>query len=1086
MKDPTDLPPDFMELRRQAEVRLEAEGTLPENLTPAEATRLIHELRVHQIELEMQNDELRRSQAELEESRSKYADLYDSAPVGYLTLDPRGKIVEANLTAATLLGVERGKLLGRFFSYFLVEADRRIFRQLINNVLNQTERGGEVHLRDGRGNLRVMFLDILFLTDAEGQDRRRVSLTDITELKRTQEELRLHKEDLEELVAQRTTELIEANKQLFQANEQLEALFRASPLAIAVFDTEGNVTKINPAAERLYGWTLEEVQGRLPLSIPKDSPEESLALLQRVLQGESVTGVEIKQQRKDGTLLVGSVSAAPLYDGMGKFRGFVGLAEDTTGRKLAEEARRESEGRYRSLVDLSPDAILVHSGGRYVFANPAGLKLFGAASVEDLLGRRVLELVHPDSHKTVRRRVDTGKRLDLREVKILRLDGRAVEVEVEVAGAPIIYYGQPAIQVVVRDITERKRAEQALRESEERLRLALEAAFMVSFEWDILRNEVRRFVSFDPALPPTEEQSPSTFEAVREVVHPEDRERFTGNVLTAIERHDGRYENEFRVVHPDGRVVWFYEFGYVERDDQGRPCRLIGLSQDITRRKAAEEDLRQVLAQAEEGALLLAALMEYVPEGITIADSAGRLRLVSRAGQELLGSPHAGMTVNEVVAHWAVYHPDGATPMAPDDLPLVRALRGEVILNAELIQVNEQGEKIFLLSNAAPLRDAEGSIVGSIVAWRDVTEHKQAEAALRESEMRFQSFMDNSPAVAWAKDEAGRYVYLNRTNEKRRGVRQEDWLGKTDFEIWPREVAEVFRKNDLKVLASGQAIEFVEETINPNGDLFFWWSCKFPFTDAAGARYVGGIGLDITGQKAANESIRRLTHELMRVQEQERRKIALELHDTVAQELAALKIGLENLRRSPQATSGEEVSCQVAVLLKLLKQSLTSIRTLSYNLRPPDLEHLGLEKALQMHCEEVAARTGLMIDFCSAGIDSAHLNYEVAINLYRIIQEGLANVARHAWAENVSIRLVASHPKIILRLEDDGQGFEVSKTMAPGRVDRGMGLSGMRERVAVLGGEMEVSSRRGHGTRIKIEIPWRGDSHGAEEKDSHR
>ena len=124
MTDPKDRPPDFNDLRRRAEERLKAEAISPEELSPDQAARLIHDLQVHQIELEMQNDELRLSQARLEESRSKYADLYDFAPVGYLTLDGQDRIVEANLTAATFLGVERSKLLSRTFSQFLADEDQ--------------------------------------------------------------------------------------------------------------------------------------------------------------------------------------------------------------------------------------------------------------------------------------------------------------------------------------------------------------------------------------------------------------------------------------------------------------------------------------------------------------------------------------------------------------------------------------------------------------------------------------------------------------------------------------------------------------------------------------------------------------------------------------------------------------------------------------------------------------------------------------------------------------------------------------------------------------------------------------------------
>jgi signal transduction histidine kinase len=236
---------------------------------------------------------------------------------------------------------------------------------------------------------------------------------------------------------------------------------------------------------------------------------------------------------------------------------------------------------------------------------------------------------------------------------------------------------------------------------------------------------------------------------------------------------------------------------------------------------------------------------------------------------------------------------------------------------------------------------------------------------------------------------------------------------------------------------------------------------------------------DITRQREAEESIRYLTQELMMAQEQERHKISLELHDTVAQELASLKIGLENLR-----DGSHRVGSEVAVLLQKFQQPLNSIRNLSQDLRPPDLEHFGLAQAVQMHCEEVAARTGLQLDFRAAGLESAKLDYETTINLYRIIQEALTNVWRHARAEKVSIRLVASYPRIILRLEDDGQGFNVAEKVSLSQLDKRMGLLGMKERVAYLGGEMHLESRLKQGTKISIEIPWRREGHGGKEKDS--
>ena len=214
---PPDYPevdPDFSSLRRRAEEQVAAAAVPPEDLSPDEAARLIHELRVHQIELEMQNDELRLSEARLEESRSRYADLYDFAPVGYLTLDERGAIVEANLTAATMLGRERSKLLNFYFAYFLMDDDRRVLRQVLNNGQDPRERRGEIHLKDGAGGTRVMLLNVLFLRKAGGQVWHRIAMTDITGRKQAEEARRESEERLRALTGQLLTAQEDERKRL--------------------------------------------------------------------------------------------------------------------------------------------------------------------------------------------------------------------------------------------------------------------------------------------------------------------------------------------------------------------------------------------------------------------------------------------------------------------------------------------------------------------------------------------------------------------------------------------------------------------------------------------------------------------------------------------------------------------------------------------------------------------------------------------------------------------------------------------------------------------------------------------------------
>jgi len=161
---------------------------------------------------------------------------------------------------------------------------------------------------------------------------------------------------------------------------------------------------------------------------------------------------------------------------------------------------------------------------------------------------------------------------------------------------------------------------------------------------------------------------------------------------------------------------------------------LINVAWETTDRKKAENDLLQALFKAAEGNRMLTALMEHVPEGITIADADLHLRMVSRHGQVLLGAPHADKSIEEVAAEWTIFHPDGTTLMTFDELPLVRAIRrGETVRDVELVQVNADGVQLPILCNAGPMRDSSGAIVGGIVTWRDISEAKRAAQELSQA-----------------------------------------------------------------------------------------------------------------------------------------------------------------------------------------------------------------------------------------------------------------------------------------------------------------------------------------------------------------
>ena len=234
---------------------------------------------------------------------------------------------------------------------------------------------------------------------------------------------------------------------------------------------------------------------------------------------------------------------------------------------------------------------------------------------------------------------------------------------------------------------------------------------------------------------------------------------------------------------------------------------------------------------------------------------------------------------------------------------------------------------------------------------------------------------------------------------------------------------------------------------------------------------------EIIDRKRAGDQIRRLTHQLMMAQESERQRISRELHDVLGQELSALKIGLDTFFDN-QPEAPPETRQRLSEFSKILKGAITTVRDLSQTLRSTGLDKRGLVSTVRLYCEEFSRRKRLKVDFFATGIDESRLDFNTKINLYRMIQEGLNNVKKHADATSVTIRLVGSFPNIVLRIEDDGKGFDAKERLAIVTKEKRMGLRSMEERVALLGGKMSIESRAMQGTKILIEIPIKGKKSG--------
>ena len=214
--------------------------------------------------------------------------------------------------------------------------------------------------------------------------------------------------------------------------------------------------------------------------------------------------------------------------------------------------------------------------------------------------------------------------------------------------------------------------------------------------------------------------------------------------------------------------------------------------------------------------------------------------------------------------------------------------------------------------------------------------------------------------------------------------------------------------------------------------------------------FVGYLHLvrDITRRKKIEEHVRSLSQQLMKAQEMERQRLSCDLHDHLAQDLSTLKINIDTLFDDyPDAPKAPKQ--RLAGLSKSVQGIIMSVRNLAYNISPASLSQSGLVPIVRQYCEEFSYSNGLIIDLFSAGMDAVRLDFDTEIGLFRVIQEALNNIKKHAEAEHVTVRLIASFPKIILRIEDDGKGFDLESRLEEALNERRMGIRSMEERVAL-------------------------------------
>ena len=401
-------------------------------------------------------------------------------------------------------------------------------------------------------------------------------------------------------------------------------------------------------------------------------------------------------------------------------------------------------------------------------------------------------------------------------------------------------------------------------------------------------------------------------------------------------------------------------------------------------------------------------------------------------------------------------------------------VEGKPISGLDTRCIHKDGHEVVLETSGVPFFDKAGNLLGYRGINRDVSERKRMQAALEKSEERYRTSFDNSRDAINIFSIDRNFLDVNKKLIQLSGYSKKELLSMRLEDLYPESVKPATEERIKKILQGEEIPVFETYVLTKGGE-------KIPVEIGVSASkncygqeivFQGNIR-DIIERKRAQEHVQTLSRQLMKAQEAERQRLSHNLHDLVGQDLSALKIRLDTLfDDQPEVPPGTRQ--RVAELSKMVQETIMAVRDLAYGLRPTSLDQLGLAKTILRYCEEFSARTGVKVDFFAAGLDDLKLDSDTEITLYRLIQEGFNNVKKHADATEVTIRLVASFPDIILRIEDNGKGFDIQNRFVSALNEKRMGLRSMEERVALLGGKMSIESRAMQGTKILIEIPIKG------------
>ncbi len=773
-------------------------------------------------------------------------------------------------------------------------------------------------------------------------------------------------------------ERIEAeHKKVEQKLKQYQFMVESAHDVIFFKDLKSRYVIANDKTLEAFGLPREQVIGKNDYEImpKKEEARKNIEDDKLVFETGKPTEITKHMTGSDGKERWFQAIKVPQFDNKGNIIGLIGIARDITERKQAEEELKAFEERFSGLAERSFDLIfMTDAQGCLTYVSDASEKIFHYKP-QEMVGTHFKNyLIKSEIPRVSQRFAENmkGRNLGILRMEAIRKDGSHVFIELN--SSPILKDGETiGIQGIIRDITERKKAEEKLHESEERYRTLVESSPDAIF---ILGRDGRHlYINQSGAGFLGREPGDIIGKQLVEVFPEEEAKRMLENVLHVFD--------ENRITQREVGIMLGEELHLFSRtlapicNDKGDVVAVIGIAHDITEHKKAEEELlfKSTLLEAQS---------ETSIDGILVVDSEGKSisfnKIFGRMWnipQQILNTRDDEKMLQYVLSQ--LKHPEQFL----EKVRYLYAHKNEK--SRDEIQFTDS--RVFD-RYSSPLLDSNDKYYGRVWYFRDVTEHKRAEDELQKARDELEIRVEQRTAD------------LERVNEESRS------------EITER------KKAEEKLLIY-------------------------------------------------QKQLRSLASELSLAEERLRRRIAMDVHDHVGQNLAISKIKIESLRES---VTSPELAEDLEEIRDLIAQTIESTRSLTFELSPPVLYELGFEAAVEWLVRQTRQQYGLSADFKADG-QTKPLDNNVRVFLFQAVRELLVNVAKHAQARNVTVSTRRVGNEIRVSVEDDGVGFDISQTGSYDYKTGGFGLFSIRERLGHIGGRFEIESKPGRGTRVTLAVP---------------